>query len=149
MLNDILTLDQLQWLPYRSDFPSSFMTLIPGLTFTQLRFFSTEYMQRVWITSRERLPFRTPGSVSPFWDLFMLKLLRPVWPNLPYLFSTYRLEYPSVLYPFCSLKGGLFINFEMCVRLVIRLLRLMEMLRVHKPVKPHQWGDCCYSNWPS
>ena len=35
MLNDILTLDQFQWLSYRSDFPPIFMTLIPGLTFTE------------------------------------------------------------------------------------------------------------------
>ena len=38
---------------------------------------------------------------SPFWDLLMLQLLRLVFPNLPYLFSIFRLEYPSVLCRFC------------------------------------------------
>ena len=36
-----------------------------------------EHLQRVWHASRERLPFRTPGSVPHFWDLLMLQLLRP------------------------------------------------------------------------
>ena len=31
----------------------------------------------------------------------MLELLRPVLPNLPYLFSTFHLEYPTVLSRFC------------------------------------------------
>ena len=35
------------------------MTLIPGLTFTELRVVSVEHLLRVWLTS---LPFRTPGS---------------------------------------------------------------------------------------
>ena len=61
MLNDILTLDQ-QWLPYRSD-STNFMTFIPSLTFTELWVVSMEHLQRVWLASRERLPFRTPGSV--------------------------------------------------------------------------------------
>ena len=33
----------------------------------------------------------------------MLQLVRPVLPNLPYLFLTFHLEYPSVLSRFCSL----------------------------------------------
>ena len=39
------------------------MTFIPILTFTELWVVSMEHMQRVWLASRERLPFRTPGSV--------------------------------------------------------------------------------------
>ena len=65
MLNDILTLDQ-QWLPYRSDFSTNFMTFIPSLTSTELWVVSMEHLQRVWLASRERLPFRTPGSVPHF-----------------------------------------------------------------------------------
>ena len=42
---------------------TNFMTLIPTLTFTELRVVSMEHWQRVWHASRERLPFRTPGSV--------------------------------------------------------------------------------------
>ena len=37
----------------------------------------------------------------PFGDLLMLQLLTLVLPNLPYLFSTFRLEYPSVPSWFC------------------------------------------------
>ena len=59
MLNDILTLDQ-QWLP------TNFMTFIPSLTFTELWVVSMEHLQRVWLASRERLPFRTLGSVPQF-----------------------------------------------------------------------------------
>ena len=38
----------------------------------------------------------------PFWDLLMLQLLRPVFPNLPCLFSTFYLEYTSIFSRFCS-----------------------------------------------
>ena len=64
MLDDILTLDQ-QWLPNQSDFtPISWPWY--RLTFTELRVVSMEHFQRVWHASRERLPFRTPGSVPHF-----------------------------------------------------------------------------------
>ena len=62
MLNDILTLDQ-QWLLNRSDFSTNSMTFIPSLTFTELWVVSMDHLQRVWLANRERLPFRTPGSV--------------------------------------------------------------------------------------
>ena len=42
---------------------TNFITFIPSLTFTELWVVSMEHMQRVWLASRERLPFRTPGSV--------------------------------------------------------------------------------------
>ena len=42
---------------------TDFMTFIPSLTFTELWVVSMEHMQRVWLAIRERLPFRTPGSV--------------------------------------------------------------------------------------
>ena len=45
---------------------TNFMTLIPSLTFTELWVVSIEHLQRVWHASRERLPFRTPGSVPLF-----------------------------------------------------------------------------------
>ena len=56
---------------------TNFMTLIPTLTFTELRVVSMEHLQQVWHASRERLPLRTPGS-APFEGLHMLWLLRPV-----------------------------------------------------------------------
>ena len=45
---------------------TNFMTFIPSLTFTELWVVSMEHLQRVWLASRERLPFRTPGSVPLF-----------------------------------------------------------------------------------
>ena len=41
---------------------------------------------------------------TPFWDLLMLQLMRPAFPKLPYLFSTFHLEYPSVLSRLCPLQ---------------------------------------------
>ena len=49
---------------------------------------SIEHLHRVWHASRERLPFRTPGSVPPLWDLLVLQLLRPDSSNLPWLFTS-------------------------------------------------------------
>ena len=60
-----------------------------------------EHLQRVWHANRERLPFRTPGSVPQFWDLLVLQILRPDSSNLPCLYSTFHLEYPLVLFRFC------------------------------------------------
>ena len=57
-----------------------------------------EHMQRLWLASRERLPFRTPGSVP---HLLMLQMLRPNSSNLPCLYSTFHHEYPLVLSRFC------------------------------------------------
>ena len=37
----------------------------------------------------------------PFWDLLMLQFMRPNFPNLPWLYLTFHLEYPSVLSRFC------------------------------------------------
>ena len=65
MLKDILILDQ-QWPPYQFRLSTNFMTFIPSLTFTELWVVSMEHLQRVWLASRERLPFRTPGSVPHF-----------------------------------------------------------------------------------
>ena len=45
---------------------TNFMTFIPSLTFTELWVVSMEHLQLVWLASRERLPFRTPGSVPHF-----------------------------------------------------------------------------------
>ena len=59
------------WPLTNSDYPTNrlstnFMTLIPTLTFTELRVVSMEHLQRVWHASGERLPYRTPGSVPHF-----------------------------------------------------------------------------------
>ena len=91
------------------------MTLIPSLTFTELREVSMEHSQRVWLARKECLPFRTPGSVPffgtclcsncwdqfaqtcrVFWRLFTLNTRRyfldfawVIWHNyIMYLFNT-------------------------------------------------------------
>ena len=45
---------------------TNFMTFIPSLTSTELWVVFMEHLQRVWLASRERLPFWTPGSVPHF-----------------------------------------------------------------------------------
>ena len=68
MLNDILTLDQ-QWLPNQSDFPPiswPWYRLWPSPNYKNVRVVPMEHLQRVWHAIRERLPFRTPGSVPHF-----------------------------------------------------------------------------------
>ena len=49
------------------------MTLIPSLTFIEFEIASMEHLQRVWLASRECLPFWTPGSVPLFWDMPMCR----------------------------------------------------------------------------
>ena len=88
---------------------TSFPTLhrlmtIPNLTFIELREVSMEHLRWMWHASRERLPFRTPVSVSPLWDLLVLQLFSSDSSNLPCLYSTFHLEYPLVLSWFCFLK---------------------------------------------
>ena len=46
--------------------PYTELMTVPNLTFTELREVSMEHLRRVWHASRERLPFRTPGSVPDF-----------------------------------------------------------------------------------
>ena len=42
-----------------------FTTSIPSLTFTELWVVSMEHLQRVWLASSKRLPFRTSDSAPP------------------------------------------------------------------------------------
>ena len=113
MLNDIQTLDQ-QWLSYRSDFPPISWPLYRSWPSPNYEWFpwSMEQLQRVWLASRERLPFRTPWFRPPFWDLLMLQLLRPNSSNLPCLNSTFHIEYPLVLSRFCLLIHALLLWFQ-------------------------------------
>ena len=75
MLNGILNLDRLQWLPKPNRLHLFLiMTFLPNLAFTELRQVSMEHLKRVLHASRKRLPYRGPGS-----DLRMLWLLRPAF----------------------------------------------------------------------
>ena len=90
MLNDILTLDQLQRLSYRSDFSLTSWPWYRDWPSPNYEWVSREHLQRVWHASREGLSFRTPGSV-PFLDLHMLWMLRPVFLNLPWFAGLFTL----------------------------------------------------------
>ena len=98
MLNDILILDQ-QWLPNQSDFPPISWHLYRAWHSPIMSVFHG-HLQRVWHASRERLPFRTPGSV-PIVGLACAPTVRPDSSNLPCLYSIFHLEYPLVLSRFC------------------------------------------------
>ena len=78
---------------------TNFVTFIPSLTFTELWVVSRENLQRVWHASRERLPFRTPGSF-PF---FGTCLCSNCWDQISRtcLYSTFHLEYSLILSRFC------------------------------------------------
>ena len=79
---------------------TSFMTLIPSLTFTDYEWFPWSICNGCGMPAGNAYP---SGHLvpSPFWDLLMLQLLRPNSSNLPCLYSTFHLEYPLVLSRFC------------------------------------------------
>ena len=84
----------------------------------------------------------------PFWDLLMLQLLRPNSSNLPCLYSTFHLEYPLVLSPFCfqCLQAGgptciipyvflqcwqkLFLCNTFCIRVALARYRMICLVLV-------------------
>ena len=74
---------------------TNFMTFLPTLTFTELRVVSMDHLQRGTLTLPDTW-FR-----PPFWDLLMLRLLRPNSSKLPCLYFTFHLEYPLILSRFC------------------------------------------------
>ena len=74
---DILFLDQ-QWLPNQSVFPP-ISWLYTELDLHRFWVVSMEHLQRVWHASRERLPFRTPGSVPHCWTC----LCSNCWDQIP------------------------------------------------------------------
>ena len=96
------------WSLTNRDFPTNqtfhqFHDLDIELELWRLWVVSMEHLQWVWHASRERLPFRTPGSVPPLWDLLVLQLLRPDSSNsnTPWYFLDFALNYkllPSVQY---------------------------------------------------
>ena len=68
------------WTFHITNFPF-LSTLLPILTFTDLRVFSMEILQWVWHASRERLPLRTP-CIAPFWGLAYALIIETSLPTL-------------------------------------------------------------------
>ena len=60
-------------------------------------------LKRVWLASRERLPFRTFSSFPFFWDLLVLNF-DTRFLEIAMCYSTFHLEYPSVLSRFWCLS---------------------------------------------
>ena len=105
MLNDILTLDQLQWLANLSDFsPISWSWNWAWTSPLDLHRITSGF-HGAFAThvacQQGMLTFPETLLRPPFWDLLLLQFLRPVFQNLPCLFSTFHLENPSVLSRFC------------------------------------------------
>ena len=64
-----------------------------------------EHLERMWQASRKRYTLPDAWFRPHFWDLLMIQLLRPGFLNLPYVNSSFCIEYPSVLSRFCSLPS--------------------------------------------
>ena len=77
-------------IPHQSVFFINFMTLIPNLTFNELRVVSMKHLQRVWHTSRARLPFWPPGSVPHFGTCYA-PIVETSFPD----FAVYFLDFSS------------------------------------------------------
>ena len=66
------------------------MTFGTELDFHRLRVVDMEHLQRMQHSSRERLPFREPGSV-PLLGTCFTPIVVTSFQNLPYLSSTFTL----------------------------------------------------------
>ena len=112
MLNDILILDQFQWLPNQSDFSLIYFTylcwchsdsalvllyftLIPSSSFTEWRMVTMEHCM-VWHASRERLPF-PETRFRPFLGLANAPIVKTTFPELAVSVPDFSPEYTSVL----------------------------------------------------
>ena len=73
---------------------------IPSLTFTELWVVSMEHLQRVWHVSRERVPFRTPGSV-PLFGTCLCPIVETRFLELAMSLLDFHFEYPLVLSRVC------------------------------------------------
>ena len=90
-LNDILTLDQLQWVSKRLDL-TNFMSLIPSLTFTELWVVSIEHLQRGCGMPTGNALTISETWFRPFLGLAYARILETSFPELPCLFPTLHFE---------------------------------------------------------
>ena len=91
MLNDILILDQ-QWLPNQSDFPPISWHWHQDWPSPIMSGFHEAFATGV-ACQQGTLTLPDTWFRPPFWDLLMIQLLRPDFPNLHCLYSTFHLEW--------------------------------------------------------
>ena len=109
---------------------TNFMTLIPCLTFTELRVVSIEHLRRVWHASRECLPFRTPGSVPLFGGLAYAPIVETSFPELVVSFLDFSPWIPLGTFSIFPLQSVL--HFSASLRFWISLLcRTQYLLSWH------------------
>ena len=78
---------------------TTFMIMIPSLTFTDLRVVPWNICNGYGIRAANAYP--SGHLFSSHLGLAHAQIAISVFPNLPYLFSSFDLEYPSVLSRFC------------------------------------------------
>ena len=100
MLNDILTLDQLQWLLYWSDCLPNLWPKYRAWPSPNYEWFPWSILNGCGIPARNAYPYDR-WFCPIFGTCVSSNFYRPVFPNLPCLFSTFHLEYPSVSSRFC------------------------------------------------
>ena len=110
MLNDILTLDKLQWLPNRSDFPPISWPWYRTWPWPNYEWFPWSICNGCDMSAGNTYPSRLlpPPPFLGGGDLLTLQLLSPVFPNLSCIFST------SLLFPlyFLNLALSTFQNLK-------------------------------------
>ena len=124
------------------------MTLIPTLTFTELRVVSMEHRQRVLHASRERLPLRTPGSVPFFgacmcsdcWDQ-ITRLYTDLMTELNLTFAELRGFHGAVATGVACQQGALTLP-DTWFRPPFRDLLMLQLLRPNSSNLP-----CLYSTF--
>ena len=80
---------------------TNFMTLIPSLTFTDYEWFPWSICNGCGMPAGNAYPSGHLVPPPPLWDLPVLQLMRPDSSNVSCLYSTFHLQHPLVLSPFC------------------------------------------------
>ena len=147
------------WSLTNSDLPTNqtfhqFHDLYTELDLHRLWVVSMEHLQRVWLASRERLPFRTPGSVphfgtcwcSNYWDQIPRTchvFTRPFTSNTPWYFLDFAL-FLSV--PFRSKHFDAFLAFSVLLGNNVHILHIMGTCTTKELF--FSYNFCPYFNCP-
>ena len=99
MFNDILTFDELQWLPNRSDFSSITWPGYRAWPSSNCECFPWGICNGFDILLKNAYP--SGHLVPPFWWLAYALIVNTSFPELAMSFLDLHIEYPSVLFRFC------------------------------------------------